>query len=65
MRVLVGGGEQSCAGGDCPTVYEASDGTLYVQGYVTTAEEVAGIRTPAGELVVRISRELFENIKAS
>lgn len=62
MRVLAGG-EFGCAGGDCPTLYEAEDGSLYIQGYETTDVERAGLKMPAGETLVRITPLLLENIR--
>ncbi len=65
MRVLAGGGESNCSGGDCPTLYEADDGSLYIQGYLTSDDERAGVRVPDGETLVRISPRLLENIRKS
>lgn len=62
MRVLRSGDPYGCAGGTCPTVYEAADGSIYVQGYVTDDAERAQITLPPGEALVRISRELWDSL---
>ncbi|MET7396948.1 hypothetical protein ABZS66_26040 [Dactylosporangium sp. NPDC005572] len=47
-----------CGGGTCPTVYRTDRGTLVIQGYTVTAENVA-IDLPAGEQLVEIPAELL------
>jgi hypothetical protein len=47
-----------CGGGTCPTVYRTNRGTLVVQGYAVTAE-AAGVKLPAGELLVEIPADLL------
>jgi hypothetical protein len=47
-----------CGGGTCPTVYRTDRGTLVVQGYTVTAENV-DIDLPAGEQLVEIPAELL------
>lgn len=60
MRILRG--EHNCSGGTCPTVYEAEDGEIYVQGFIATSEEVSRVNLPKGEALVRISRTLWESM---
>jgi hypothetical protein len=47
-----------CGGGSCPTVYRTDRGTLVVQGYTVTANDV-NIDLPAGEQMVEIPMELL------
>jgi hypothetical protein len=47
-----------CGGGTCPTVYRTDRGTLVVQGYTVSAENV-DIDLPAGEQLVEIPAELL------
>jgi hypothetical protein len=47
-----------CGGGTCPTVYRTDRGTLVVQGYTVTADNV-DIDLPAGEQLVEIPAELL------
>ena len=42
-----------CGGGECPTVYKTSRGTLVVQGYVFEPGH-AGVSLPSGEQMVEI-----------
>lgn len=58
------GGEQGCAGGACPTLYQGSNGRFYVQGYRVDGgvKEVANM--PKSEDLVEIPAALVEAIKA-
>ena len=47
-----------CGGGTCPTVYRTARGTLIIQGYAVTADNV-DIDLPAGEQLVEIPAELL------
>ncbi|MCU7730329.1 hypothetical protein ODJ79_41985 [Actinoplanes sp. KI2] len=47
-----------CGGGSCPTVYRTDRGTLVVQGYTVSADNV-DINLPAGEQLVEIPAELL------
>jgi hypothetical protein len=47
-----------CGGGSCPTVYRTDRGTLVVQGYTVTGDNV-NIDLPAGEQLVEIPAELL------
>lgn len=47
-----------CGGGSCPTVYRTDRGTLVVQGYTVTPDNVS-IDLPAGEQLVEIPAELL------
>ncbi|MEU4237358.1 hypothetical protein [Actinoplanes sp. NPDC026619] len=47
-----------CGGGSCPTVYRTDRGTLVVQGYTVTANDV-DVDLPAGEQLVEIPAELL------
>jgi hypothetical protein len=47
-----------CGGGSCPTVYRTDRGTLVVQGYTVTPDNV-NIDLPAGEQLVEIPAELL------
>jgi hypothetical protein len=49
LRVLT----QLCSSGTCPTVYEAPNGDIVVQG------DLHPLETPAHEGAVRIPREIF------
>jgi hypothetical protein len=60
MRVIA---HNNCSSGPCPKLYEDDDGSLYVQGYVVTDEERKKINLPNGEELVRIDRDLFNNIR--
>ncbi len=48
-----------CGNGTCPTVYKTNRGTLVIQGYAVTVEQV-GIDVPAGELLVEIPVDLIK-----
>jgi hypothetical protein len=48
-----------CGSGSCPTVYRTNRGTLVVQGYAVTGSDV-DVDLPAGELLVEIPVDLFE-----
>jgi len=54
---------ENCGGGACPTVYEDEDGSIFVQGYVVEQGMSETINAPAGETVVKISRELLNNLR--
>jgi hypothetical protein len=47
-----------CVSDSCPTVYSTSRGTLVVQGYRVSAEEV-GIDLPESELLVEIPLDVL------
>lgn len=44
----------------CPTVYTSDRGTIVVQGYTLSAEDLAGINLPEGEGVVEIPVSLLK-----
>jgi len=46
-----------CRDGTCPTIYASDRGTIVVQGHVVTDADVT---VPAGEALVEIPAELFE-----
>ncbi|MCA2214758.1 hypothetical protein [Jidongwangia harbinensis] len=48
-----------CGAGTCPTVYKTNRGTLVVQGYAVTGDQV-GVDLPDGELLVEIPVGLIE-----
>jgi len=52
-----------CAGKECPTVYQGSDGMLYIQGFKIPSELRDRIRCGSDEDVVRITPALIEVIK--
>jgi hypothetical protein len=47
-----------CGSGTCPTVYRTDRGTLVVQGYIVTPDNV-GVDLPAGEQLVEIPADLL------
>ncbi|GAA2634045.1 hypothetical protein Adu01nite_56250 [Paractinoplanes durhamensis] len=47
-----------CGSGTCPTVYRTDRGTLVVQGYTITADNV-DIDLPAGEQLVEVPADLL------
>jgi hypothetical protein len=47
-----------CGSGTCPTVYRTDRGTLVVQGYTVTPNNV-GLDLPAGEQLVEIPADLL------
>ena len=47
-----------CGNGSCPTVYRTDRGTLVVQGYVISADQVS-VDLPAGEQLVEIPADLL------
>jgi ribosome recycling factor len=47
-----------CTTGACPTVYEANDDCVIVQGYVVSAEEL-GVDVPDGETLVKVPLALL------
>jgi len=47
-----------CGGGSCPTVYRTDRGTLVVQGYTVTADDV-NMDLPPGEQLVEIPMDLL------
>jgi hypothetical protein len=56
----------SCSGGNCPTVL-ASGGDVLVQGYVVDPAAVElppGYTLPAGETLVRIPPNVFDQLVA-
>jgi len=56
MKKVVG----DCGRSDiCPTIWEADDGDLLVQGYIVSAGVLAEIAPPDGESVVKIPRSLL------
>lgn len=53
--------EDKCGGGgDCPTIYEAPNGSIAVQGYRPSAEERAALNIPDGEDIVLLPAEFFK-----
>lgn len=52
-----------CAKKNCPKVFRANDGSIYVQGYIphTTVFEIADI--PEGESLVKIDQSIIDQIK--
>ena len=55
-----------CTDGPCPKVHETTKpGTLGVQGYKPTAEELAAMGVPDGENVVWVPRALLDEYAAS
>ncbi|MFF5084711.1 hypothetical protein ACFY36_47370 [Actinoplanes sp. NPDC000266] len=47
-----------CAAGSCPTIYEAGNGSLVVQGFTVRTQDT-GIDLPDGEGLVEIPVELL------
>lgn len=48
----------ACSAGSCPTVYVDESGTVVVQGFDITPEQV-GVDVPAGEGLVRVPLALL------
>ncbi len=57
-------GSIGCNGGKCPTVYEADENTLIVQGYRADDQFETGF-VPDGEGVVRIPKGLLRQLVAN
>lgn len=53
----------NCLGGKCPTVFQGSDGEIYVQGYVVPEELKSVAKRASHEDIVRISPALLDAIK--
>jgi hypothetical protein len=49
-------------GNTCPTIYATGRGTVVVQGYQLSADDLAQIRLPDGELAVEIPVSLLEEV---
>lgn len=49
---------KSCASSGCPTIYKSDRGTLIVQGYALSADQV-GLEVPEGEFLVEIPVDLL------
>ncbi len=56
--------EQLCSGGACPAAIVASDGNVYVQGYLPTTEAERALKAPSGEGFVSIPLETAKKIAA-
>lgn len=52
--------DPGCDGGQCPTVYEAPNGDVVVQGYELDAAEKERLAIPVREGVVRLPRAFFD-----
>lgn len=57
MLKLIGG--SGCGNGPCPAVYETENGTILVQGFTISGEDV-DLDLPPGESVVEIPRYILE-----
>lgn len=51
-----------CNGGGCPAAVLTDGDSVFIQGYVPSAEERGQLAGPAGEDFVRMPRAVFEKI---
>lgn len=56
--------KEMCSGGACPAAIVASDGNVYVQGYLPTSEAERALTAPSGEGFVSIPIETAKKIAA-
>ncbi len=67
-RVLVessNGGGGCSGGGECPTVYELSDGSIAIQGFKLEAPLKDSVNLPLAEDMVMIPRDFLDKILKS
>lgn len=53
----------TCAGGNCPTIFESDRNTYVIQGYAVDAGR-AGVAVGADELLVEIPADLLNTLLA-
>ncbi|MDA8172093.1 MAG: hypothetical protein M0Z48_09755 [Nitrospiraceae bacterium] len=54
--------EGDCGGKNCPAIYRASDGRIFVQGFVTPDEIRNQVEMASNEALVEINADLLKNL---
>lgn len=60
FELVSGGAGNTCAGGECPSVYKGSDGHYYIKGYIVPKEIRESLSANTDEDIVRIPSNLIE-----